>query len=975
VAADPSVSAVPDAEPASHRGTRFKPEQEVRLAVVMYGGVSLAIYMYGVAEELYHLVRATAPDRPYDADDERPEALAFAEPSTTEAVYRELGKLLPLEGGSLAPDAPVRTRFVVDIISGTSAGGINGVCLAKALANETSLEVLRDVWLDEGDIGSLVNDEESIRMRDEEGKLGEPIPDLVYEPPPRSLLNGRRMLLRLVKAMDELNPAAGANATESRLVDELDLWVTATDLDGLELPIQLANATAVERRYANRYHFRYSAAEGRNDFGADDSGFLAYAARSTSAFPFAFEPVMLGGLEPFAAVREDWRRFYPDYARATPEFATRAFSDGGILDNKPFSYATETLVRRHASLPVDRKLLYVEPAPEEEREARENWNAIDTAQAALLGIPRKETIRGDIQTVLARNRRIERVRDIVSRVGTDAEERGKLEALAEELPDARWGAQTLSKTIAARNWGPSYGTYHRLKVRGLVDYLAGVVARAAGLDPASDDAFAVHYLMRAWKEAHYAEEGGDGRATENEFLIEFDLPYRARRLSFVLQKLKELQSDDAEDVGRVLAGCDVAVERLPDDPEAGRVFEEFRRGLSETRRRLYSMVRELGAPDGQFAAAVRELAVGREELRPILDARTDEAMRERANALLRSAGRTEAFASVVDIARERFAAMSAQTRQATEGLLRGHTSTRRPSEAADLRSTLRYTLRFYYDAFEAYDLVFYPIESAGLLGETNPVEVVRISPLDAEGPAGVSPAARVLKGRGVHHFGAFLDRGWRRHDMVWGRLNAAECLIRTLLPENHPQAGPLIEQAHRTIIDEYRRESDPATTPEKSLAWFNEEYAPGAYPKKEPTIAALNRSAAVIWTLVDSMLQDRDGRSRTATRALWSTALQLLPPRPGGFRGLLAFLSAAVRHPKVGAVFWLVLLALLLMVGAAFGSPYAKWVVLGSVAVITVGIVAAAWVAISRVRRFVLERANALVFPPRRDEGDSGKPA
>ena len=34
--------------------------QEVRFAVVMYGGVSLAIYINGIAQELLRLVRATA---------------------------------------------------------------------------------------------------------------------------------------------------------------------------------------------------------------------------------------------------------------------------------------------------------------------------------------------------------------------------------------------------------------------------------------------------------------------------------------------------------------------------------------------------------------------------------------------------------------------------------------------------------------------------------------------------------------------------------------------------------------------------------------------------------------------------------------------------------------------------------------------------------------------------------------------------
>ncbi len=37
-------------------------KQEVRFAVVMYGGVSLAIYINGVAQELLRLVRATAPN-------------------------------------------------------------------------------------------------------------------------------------------------------------------------------------------------------------------------------------------------------------------------------------------------------------------------------------------------------------------------------------------------------------------------------------------------------------------------------------------------------------------------------------------------------------------------------------------------------------------------------------------------------------------------------------------------------------------------------------------------------------------------------------------------------------------------------------------------------------------------------------------------------------------------------------------------
>ena len=62
-------------------------EREVRFALVLYGGVSLAVYMNGVTQEFLSLVRASG-------------------------VYKELAAIS-------------HSRFVVDIASGSSAGGIN----------------------------------------------------------------------------------------------------------------------------------------------------------------------------------------------------------------------------------------------------------------------------------------------------------------------------------------------------------------------------------------------------------------------------------------------------------------------------------------------------------------------------------------------------------------------------------------------------------------------------------------------------------------------------------------------------------------------------------------------------------------------------------------------------------------------------------------------------------------------------------
>src|SRR5438105_3628116 len=114
-------------------------EREVRFAVVMYGGVSLAIYINGVCQELLSMVRATAPKK-----------VGLGEPLLTEnelkgaaKVYRVLGERLGRPDKSSPGEGSVTTRFIVDVISGTSAGGINGLFLGKALARNQDMEGLK----------------------------------------------------------------------------------------------------------------------------------------------------------------------------------------------------------------------------------------------------------------------------------------------------------------------------------------------------------------------------------------------------------------------------------------------------------------------------------------------------------------------------------------------------------------------------------------------------------------------------------------------------------------------------------------------------------------------------------------------------------------------------------------------------------------------------------------------------------------
>ena len=149
----------PDVVPPADTSAAARPAalmREVRLGLVCYGGVSLAIYMHGVTKELYKLVRAArAFERAYQADDfdaakwlTGPADVQDAPNYDSERAYFDALVALKDQGDPLT--------VVVDIIAGTSAGGINGVCLARGLAEGRSLNGFRDLWLEQADMEDLL---------------------------------------------------------------------------------------------------------------------------------------------------------------------------------------------------------------------------------------------------------------------------------------------------------------------------------------------------------------------------------------------------------------------------------------------------------------------------------------------------------------------------------------------------------------------------------------------------------------------------------------------------------------------------------------------------------------------------------------------------------------------------------------------------------------------------------------------------
>uniref|UniRef100_UPI002FCA6108 patatin-like phospholipase family protein n=1 Tax=Sphingopyxis sp. TaxID=1908224 RepID=UPI002FCA6108 len=113
-------------------------EKELRFALICYGGISLAVYMHGITKEVWRLAAASRAF--HDGG-----KLAGAG-----AVYGELLTEIAARGG-------VRLRVFADIVAGASAGGINGIFLARALATGQSLDPLTDLWLDDADVDKLID--------------------------------------------------------------------------------------------------------------------------------------------------------------------------------------------------------------------------------------------------------------------------------------------------------------------------------------------------------------------------------------------------------------------------------------------------------------------------------------------------------------------------------------------------------------------------------------------------------------------------------------------------------------------------------------------------------------------------------------------------------------------------------------------------------------------------------------------------
>jgi hypothetical protein len=297
----------------------------------MRGGVSLAVWMGGACREIAAL-RAARSEEPKTACDR-----------VQQKIYEFLLKRCGYD------------TVTIDILTGTSAGGLNGVLFATHLMYGTPFNSeIRDIWLQLGDLEGLSRE-----------------PDT--ETPDSLLLGTKGFYAKVLEQLRRLVPPdeATRKARRPRL---LRLILTATRLHPRNEYLRTSIGTPMLVNWSRAHmvfrHRESGAAKTFTDFPdspADRDAALsrlAYAARTTSSFPAAFEPAEVEVVRNAGSERHNFYGLISE--TCSPDLGSEGcvqLMDGGILDNVPLAWAVRAIADAPADQAVDRWLLYLEPVP------------------------------------------------------------------------------------------------------------------------------------------------------------------------------------------------------------------------------------------------------------------------------------------------------------------------------------------------------------------------------------------------------------------------------------------------------------------------------------------------------------------------------------------------------------------------------------------------------------------------------------
>ncbi len=706
------------------KGSWVDSGREYRAALVFYGGVSLAIYENGVAR-------------------------AFHEAVCRRSVF---APLLDLLGG----------RFVVDVISGSSAGGINGLLLAAALESGARFTSTAELWRRAGGLDDLLRNP--------------------TEASPVSLLRGESYYIeQLRNAFRQLlNGDDRRQSLQELCPKEIDVYVTGTDLSGLVDEFEDGAGSKVQTKTHNLvFHLKHRRDRSRLGVDALDhstldavgeaqialqADILASVSRITSSFPGAFPPFTCAELI---------KNSRPDAARNTAQLVRTALQrtsgsplkegdpddadfsrdhpliDGGVLDNKPFDPVLDAIFERmpnEQGAAVDRTLFYIEPDPVRFQTALE-FTPLAVAVNSIVTLPMYDTIVSDVGRLEQHNAKVAEFKRTRRKLRNHPPTRGA------EPGDAA----TLSYLVAVQ--------------RSVACMLVGVgpteVDACHGVDEVLEKLPGVCERASFWHQR------------------DVDLGFHLRRAYDNLY-------------GHTGTPPAVAHERGAENPRyaVGRVIKGFKL-LRDVWLRVVSGHLRRNEDDPLSRRSLRACRKCRREgdLSPESDANLGRAVEQRYELLetyLSAAWLTpEEFDGLNDgdaeqLTSKHFTELAIKASSWLEAQLQEPTATHDDSLAAVrwLNNILAVSVtpeqKQRLEQFAHIDLAIYPSELSAGLYELDEVEIVRISPGDAKLPPNLGAADKIT-GDMLGHFSAFLRRDWRTNDIAWGHSDGLCQIIQALL--------------------------------------------------------------------------------------------------------------------------------------------------------------------------------------------------
>ncbi|MDX6245240.1 MAG: hypothetical protein QOE76_2963 [Frankiales bacterium] len=742
--------------------------QELRFAMAFTGGVSLAIWMGGIAREVDLLIQASdrrqtgaEPEHPADTPDEDP-------------VRRFYRRILDL----------VDVQVAVDVLSGTSAGGINAALLGMASAQRVDLSSLRDTWLDVGSLSQLLRDPR--------------------EANPPSLLKGDGQLL---SALSTAIAAIRGDAPATTDPRTTDVFITTTYLSPENSRFADDWGTQiVDSDHHGQFYFDENALVQKESVPA-----LALASRSSASFPCAFEPSYVPVDEAGLAGT------HPDMADFSNATRSHWAADGGLLVNRPIAPLLQSIFDRGADREVRRALLYVVPTAASPRlpEPDAQHRPLGLAEALVRDL--EATLNQSIAADLAA------IREHNDRTRSASDTRLRLAGLGRQLPDGvrladqdawddyrqRQGDWLIAPLVAELSrqcsvpgrwpaeWQPAAAASRDSTLRALckAEATAGWPALLPADDTAAEGAAAL------------------GRSAYDNAKATI---LRVMRLGFTLASTTEDRAALCLSGSRIHTGF---TERRATDLR--QLVSRSLAASSARHRSLHDAVADLacsyGKQQGEASAlksAWAGLASVGAEMAPLLT-------RLAADGL---AGAAAAAGSVPSSTGRRRWQAAVELKTYLDFLCRGDLV----RQLLDLHVVVRSVLPVLVEVEQPVQLIQVSSDTRTLLADKR------------------STAASKLTGLQFHHFGAFYKTSWRANDWMWGRLDGCGWLVHilldprrilTVLEDEGVGIGARAQTFERGLLSALDLPSGAALTPElrESLAFLDDEDK--AVPRSLPAVS------------------------------------------------------------------------------------------------------------------------------------------